>query len=121
MTTDFSGNEGEEATVANPTAGIPGAGQAPRPYALHQSQPNPGTGGSTISFDLPVETAVTVTIFDVAGRRVVDLVDHRLGPGTHTAPWRGIDDAGNALPSGIYFYRLETEEFSETKKLLLTW
>ncbi|MFC1572898.1 T9SS type A sorting domain-containing protein [Candidatus Eisenbacteria bacterium] len=116
---DFGGNESE------PSA--PGAtsvrmidDQVPTRFALHQSQPNPLGSGTMISFDLPIETNVALKVFDVAGRRVVTLVNDHLVAGCYRVPWTGMDESGEALVSGIYFYRLEAGEFSETRKLLIT-
>ena len=54
-------------------------------------------------------------VFDVLGREVATLVNENLQAGKHTITW----DAGN-LPSGVYYYKLQTEKFTETRKLMLT-
>ena len=111
---------GEEATVGS-TTGVAGSGQLPRVCALHQSHPNPGRFGSTIAFDLPVATEVTLKVFDTVGRLTTSLVSQRMDPGAHSMIWDGTNSAGRVVPSGVYFYRMEAGDFTDTKKLLITW
>ncbi|MFQ5473827.1 MAG: FlgD immunoglobulin-like domain containing protein, partial [Dehalococcoidia bacterium] len=118
--TDFSGNEGEEATAGSTTSAA-SSGQVPQVFALHQSAPNPGSSGCRISFDLPVQSDVSLKIFDAAGRQVVTLEDRVFEPGSHSISWDGLDASGVAVPSGVYFYRLEAGTFVDSRKILITW
>ncbi len=81
---------------------------------LHQNYPNPFNPSTTISFELNRPTEVTLTVFDALGRTISVLVDGRRTSGLHEISF----DASN-LSSGIYFYRLNTGAFSETKRLML--
>ena len=71
-------------------------------------------------FELPEREAVTLRVFDVAGRLVRELIGGEVyDQGRHEAVWRGRDDSGRQMSSGTYFYRLEAGEFSETKRMVL--
>jgi flagellar hook assembly protein FlgD len=62
---------------------------------------------------------VRLTIFDVAGRKVATLVDDVRAAGEHTVVWEGRDDRGQSVPSGTYFYRLESDNFVRTRTMML--
>jgi len=91
----------------------------PAAYRLAGNYPNPFNPKTTIRFDLPETQSVRLAIFDAAGRRVATLVDATLPAGYHDATWNGRDDAGRALASGVYFYRLEAGPLRETRRMLL--
>jgi len=86
----------------------------PENYALDQNFPNPFNPETTIRFQIPEGSHVTIRIFNTAGQEVASLVNSELPAGWHTASW----NASN-LPSGAYFYRLETGSFAAVKKMLL--
>lgn len=86
----------------------------PTRFSLFQNFPNPFNPSTTVTFAIPTKTYVTIMIFDVLGREVSTLVSEQLQPGNYTRQWNAINK-----PSGVYFYRLQTETTSETKKLLL--
>lgn len=88
---------------------------APNKTALHPNFPNPFNPVTTITFELPVEDEIVLTILDVTGREVVQLIDSTLPAGKHQA----IFDA-NGLASGIYFYRLKTKHATQSKAMLLS-
>jgi hypothetical protein len=112
--TDEAGNEGEAGTLYLASTVLGGASR-PTSYVLHQNSPNPGRPFTTIAFDLPRATHVTLRVFDLTGRRVVTLADGQYPPGRHTVSWTG----GAGLLSGAYFYRLDAEGFSQTRKMLV--
>ena len=62
---------------------------------------------------------VELTIYDVAGRRVKSLWSGHVAAGDHQANWDGRDDTGKRVASGVYLYRLEADEFVETKRMVL--
>ncbi len=85
--------------------------------------PNPFAGNTDLRFSLSARASagkVRLTMVDVAGRQVRTLVDGSLDPGAQLLRWDGADDAGHALPSGIYFGKLQTAEGAQTRKVILT-
>ncbi|MBD3403353.1 T9SS type A sorting domain-containing protein, partial [candidate division GN15 bacterium] len=88
-------------------------------FALHQNYPNPFNPSTQISFTLPVRTEVTLEIFNILGRRVTTLVDDTRPAGTYTVEWNGADTDGNPVATGIYFYRLHTDLFMQSRKMIL--
>ncbi len=84
-----------------------------------QNYPNPFNPNTNICFELPSATHVNLSIYNVLGQKVATLQDVVMTAGEHIVEWGGTDDAGKPLASGVYFYRLETEEAFETKKMLM--
>jgi hypothetical protein len=102
--------------VCDPSA-VPEAGAV---AALGDAYPNPFNPRTTLSFDLPVAGPVRLLVHDVSGRVVDVLLDDQVvRPGLHRVDWRGRDRSGRELPSGAYFYRLESGAYRATKKMLL--
>jgi hypothetical protein len=85
----------------------------PRTFALYQNYPNPFNPSTVISFDLPRASEYTLTIFNVLGQKVYEVTD-RGRAGRVDVEW----DA-TSFSSGVYFYRVATDKFSESKKMLL--
>jgi hypothetical protein len=83
-------------------------------FALRQNYPNPFNPSTMIEFDIPRKSFVTVEVFNLLGQKVATILAGNLQAGTYKIPW----NAGN-LSSGIYFYRLNAESFTDAKKLLL--
>ncbi len=90
----------------------------PRVLALMQNHPNPFNPSTTIEYSLPESGYVSLTVFDVSGRRVARLVDGKQEQGPHTVQWTGRDQNGRAVASGIYFYKLEFGKESLTRKMV---
>jgi hypothetical protein len=87
--------------------------------SLQQNHPNPFSRTTSISYVLPAEGEVTLTVHDVAGRLVARLVQEHQGVGSHTAHWDGMSDDGTAVLSGVYFYRLIAGGTSQCRKMVL--
>ena len=90
-----------------------------RTFALDQNRPNPFNPVTKISFSLAAGSPASLVVYDVQGRAVRRLVVGPLAAGSHVVVWDGRDDAGRAVPSGIYLYRLETGEKNTTRKMIL--
>lgn len=90
-----------------------------RSYALGQNYPNPFNPSTTIHFELPVAEEVALVIYNTRGQSVRQLAKGKFARSAHQVVWDGRDDAGAHVPSGIYIYRLETANFTATRKLAL--
>ncbi|MCK4656520.1 MAG: T9SS type A sorting domain-containing protein, partial [candidate division Zixibacteria bacterium] len=93
--------------------------QLPSTYLLHQNSPNPFNPSTSIAFELPDADHVKLAVYNILGQKVITLVDEYLGQGSHSVRWDGGDSRGNSVSSGIYFYRLQTDEFIDTKRMVL--
>ncbi|MBS1513806.1 MAG: T9SS type A sorting domain-containing protein [Bacteroidetes bacterium] len=86
----------------------------PEKFSLYQNYPNPFNPNTVISFQLPVHSFVNIKVFDINGREVSELVNEKLSAGEYK-----INFNGALLSSGVYYYKMTTENFSETKKMIL--
>lgn len=86
----------------------------PESFSLSQNYPNPFNPVTNIKFDIPKSGLVKITVYDLLGREVTSLVNQQMQPGSYSVDW----DASN-YPSGVYFYRIETETFTDSKKMIL--
>jgi flagellar hook assembly protein FlgD len=94
-------------------------GGVPTEYALPQNFPNPFNPETWIKYQLPASAHVRLSIYNSLGQEVRRLVDYTQPAAYHQVVWDGRNDAGNPLPSGIYFYRLETSKFTSIKKMVM--
>ena len=81
--------------------------------------PNPFNPETTISYQLPENCKVELTVYNLKGQKVKTLVNETLESGNHTVIWKGKDDNGKSVSSGIYFYKMKIENHVETKKMIL--
>ena len=88
--------------------------ELPTTYALKQNYPNPFNPSTMISYSLPNNTFVTLKVFDVLGNEVATLVNEEKSAGNFEVEFNA-----SGLSSGIYFYRIQTESFVDTKKLIM--
>ena len=86
----------------------------PDEISLSQNYPNPFNPSTTIKFSLPSSGNAILKIYNALGEQVAVLMDNELTTGTYEVEWNA-----SGLPSGIYFYHLQTEGFVETKKMIL--
>jgi hypothetical protein len=91
----------------------------PSLFALRQNTPNPFNPATRIAFDLPAASAVRLVILDASGREVRRLLAEALDAGAHAVVWDGRDELGNAVGSGVYFYRLFADGLSATRKMMV--
>ena len=92
---------------------------SPTKFALEQNYPNPFNPETNIEFDVAKSSLVKISVFDLVGKEVITLVNENLDVGTYNIKWRGIDDRGNTLPSGVYFYEMRSADFISMRKLIL--
>ncbi|MCE5251877.1 T9SS type A sorting domain-containing protein [bacterium] len=91
----------------------------PSKVKLSQNHPNPFNPATTIVYDVPSQSHVIVTLYNVLGQPVRTLVDDVQQPGSYRVTWDGTDQFGAPVSMGVYFYRLQAGDYSETKKMLL--
>ena len=88
-------------------------------YELAQNYPNPFNPSTTIKYSLQKSSTVHLRVYDILGRRVAVLVTKKQAAGNYTVNWNALDESGNPLPAGVYFYKLQTESFSQVRKMIL--
>ncbi len=97
-------------------------GKYPTTYSLAQNYPNPFNGLTTIQYEIPdsktAGTKVAIQIFNVLGQKVRTLINTPHDPGQYRVTWNGTDESGSQVSSGIYFYRLITNNHLTTKKMI---
>jgi hypothetical protein len=98
---------------------VTGDPKRPRDFALMQNYPNPFNPSTKIEFFLLRSSFVTLSVHNVLGRRVRMLIFEVMPSGHKYVRWDGKDDSGEEVSSGIYFYRLQTADFTDAKKMLL--
>ncbi|MBT4099032.1 MAG: T9SS type A sorting domain-containing protein, partial [Gemmatimonadetes bacterium] len=91
----------------------------PTANVLGRNYPNPFNAETIIPYELTEATDVTLSVFNLSGQRVVDLVQGIRPAGTYHARWDGRDDDGHHLATGTYLIRLQTGSITQTRKLLL--
>jgi hypothetical protein len=93
--------------------------EIPASFSLHQNYPNPFNSQTVIEYTLPKESQVKIVVYNILGQKVKTLLDQKQSAGHKRVIWDGKDERGRVASSGIYFYRMETQEFVQTKKMLL--
>ncbi len=91
----------------------------PKTYALSQNYPNPFNPETNIGYQLPVDSWVTLNIYNISGQLVRTLVDEKRKAGRYAVTWDGCDSFGKPVSSGIYLYRLQAGGFTQTKRMIL--
>lgn len=101
------------------TVGLDEDGDLPHEFALLQNYPNPFNMTTDIAFTLPEHSNVSLEIYDVLGRKIINLLSGNLDAGRYTVSWDGNDESGDAVSSGMYFYTLKVGDGNITKKMVL--
>ena len=104
------------ARVANPTQAAisPPSVAIPVAFAFPQNYPNPFNESTNMRFELPERSRVTLTIYDVSGREVANLVDREIEAGYHMESWTGRNQNGQPLSAGVYFVRMSARSVTGT-------
>ncbi len=93
--------------------------QLPNDYALHQNYPNPFNPSTNLSYDLPKDSGVKLTIYNMMGNAVKTLVSEQQSAGKKFLQWDATNDLGQKVSAGLYIYTIKAESFSDTKKMIL--
>lgn len=91
----------------------------PYNFALSQNYPNPFNATTEIVFNTENTSNVTLDVYNVAGQKIKTLVDGQFSAGSHNVVWNGANEAGTVVSSGVYFYKLNIDNQSETRKMVL--
>jgi hypothetical protein len=101
------------------TTGVEQSEILPSEYLLAQNYPNPFNPITQISFDIPTAGNVNIEVYNLLGQKINTLVSGYKDVGHYTVTWNATDESGQPVPSGVYFYRLTTNNHSETKRMML--
>ena len=91
----------------------------PIQYALHPAYPNPFNPITSLRYDLPEQAKVTLTIYDLMGREITQLVNTTQEAGYRSVKWNATDMHGKPVSAGIYLYQIRTADFVQTRKMVL--
>ena len=93
--------------------------QFPGRFSLSQNFPNPFNPVTEIKYELPSESLVNVSIYDVVGRKIKSLVNQEQSAGSYSLQWDATNSVGEAIPAGMYIYTIQAGEYRSTKKMVL--
>ncbi|MFQ5651981.1 MAG: carboxypeptidase regulatory-like domain-containing protein, partial [bacterium] len=103
-----------------PTTSVSGGPPlVPETYRLEQNYPNPFNAGTVIRYGLPAQTHVRLKVYDMLGKEVALLLDKIQPGGQHQVRWDGRNNAGQDVPSAVYFYRIQTKGLVQVNKMIL--
>jgi len=91
----------------------------PTEYALHDNYPNPFNPTTTLRFDLPEISDITLTIYNMLGQKVRTFNYQNTSAGYHSVTWDATNDYGDPVGAGVYLYQLQTKDFVKTRKMVL--
>jgi len=92
---------------------------SPKEFRLLRNYPNPFNASTTITYEIPEPGSVTLSIYNIEGQKVRNLVSGYRDAGTHSVNWNGLNDDGLAVSSGLYFIRIEMGRRVDTEKMVL--
>jgi hypothetical protein len=88
-------------------------------FKLHDAYPNPFNPRTSIRYDLPKASNVSISIYDLMGRKVRNLVTGQVSAGSHITQWDASNDMGSQVSAGVYIYTISADDFREVKKMIL--
>ena len=91
----------------------------PTEFGLHENYPNPFNPTTTLRFDLPEVSNLTLTIYNMLGQKVKTFSMQSIPPGYHSVTWDATNDYGEQVGAGVYLYQLQTKDFVKTRKMVL--
>ena len=93
--------------------------EIPLTYSISQNYPNPFNPLTSISYEIPKESFVTISVYNLLGQKVADLVSEMHPAGYHNVMWNSMDMSGKPVSSGVYIYTIQADEFRAVKKMVL--
>lgn len=122
---DFDGTRKEHGPISA-TPQITDIGQdetvLPNSFVLYQNFPNPFNPSTTIAFDIPLlstnETTVNISVYNILGQKINELLAGTLQAGRYSLKWDGRDQSGKNVPAGLYIYEINTPNYIESKKMM---
>mgnify|MGYP002839105087 FL=1 len=91
----------------------------PNTFTLHPAYPNPFNPNTTLRYDLPSDALVTLSIYDMLGREITQLVNTTQKAGFKSVQWNGSDSMGRPVSAGVYLYQIRASDYVQTKKMVL--
>jgi hypothetical protein len=117
--TDEAGNESGFATVQLTATDTEKDPDMPSSFAMHLGTPNPVREKAVLGYDIPRDALVRLVVYDARGRLVRELLNRPHRPGRYVTVWHGRNARGSRVAPGVYFYRLETADFTHTLKIVM--
>ena len=93
--------------------------QLPHNFLVYQNYPNPFNPVTTLRYDLPEDAMVNITIYDMMGRVVSNLVSRQQRAGYRSIQWNATNNQGQPVSAGVYLYKIQAGDFVDTKKMIL--
>ena len=116
---DHAGNKSEYTQAMSVTLAIDPSSLIPDVFAMHQNYPNPFNPVTQIRYDLPEDSYVSITIYDIMGRNIKSLVNTDQTAGYRSIRWNATNDLGEPVSAGMYIYMIQAGEFRQTRKMVL--
>jgi len=91
----------------------------PQGYSLQQNYPNPFNPVTTLKYSLVKESLVKITIYDLMGNVITNLINQNQIAGSKSVQWNAMDNQGRQVPAGVYLYSIIAGDFTQTKKMVL--
>jgi len=91
----------------------------PKEFRLYDAYPNPFNPVTTVRYDLPKNSLVTITIYDMLGKKVKTLINQIQDAGHQYIIWDGTNTNGSSIGVGVYLYQIQIEHYTQTKKMVL--
>ncbi|SUZ91905.1 uncharacterized protein METZ01_LOCUS44759 [marine metagenome] len=88
-------------------------------FSISQNYPNPFNPNTRIGFTIPKESQISISVYDILGRKVTDLENGYFSPGAYMTSWNGRNMVGNQVATGVYFYEIRSAGFNQVKKMIL--
>ena len=105
--------------IVQPLSGVHDEGGFPSAFSLQQNYPNPFNPTTSIGYGLSEDSHVILTIYNLLGQPIATLVNEQQSAGYREVVWNGTNDAGDKVVSGIYIYKITTDNYSATKRMVL--